>query len=112
MVLFLVSRGYKNNFCIKDGVRGEEYKAFKDHLADILIGKIEKLIPGLSKTIILKELSTSYTFERYTGATDGARYDGVFSINQKIQRPTSKTPIENLYLTGTKAYGGAGWHLP
>jgi len=35
-------------------------------------------------------------------------YGGVFSINQKFQKPSCKTPIENLYLTGTKTYGGAG----
>ena len=108
IALYPISLKYKNNFHIKDGARGDEYKAFKDELADILIGKVERLIPGLSRSILVRELSTPYTFERYTGATDGAWYDGVFSINQKFQRPTSKTPIENLYLTGTKTFGGGG----
>jgi all-trans-retinol 13,14-reductase len=108
IALYPISLRYNNSFGIKNGARGDEYKAFKEQVADILIGKVEKLIPGLSKSIIVKELSTPYTFERYTGATDGAWYDGVFSINQKFQRSTSKTPIENLYLTGTKAFGGGG----
>ena len=108
IALYPISLKYKNSFHIKNGTRGDEYKAFKDQLADILITKVEKRIPGLSKSILVKELSTPYTFERYTRATDGAWYDRVFSINQKFQRPTIKTPIENLYLTGTKAYGGGG----
>ena len=108
IALYPISLKYKNNFHIKDGARGDEYKVFKDRLVDILIGKVDKLIPGLSQSIVARELSTPYTFERYTGATDGAWYDGVYSINQKFQRFTSKTPIENLYLTGTKAFGGGG----
>jgi len=108
IAVYPISLKYKNSFHIKNGVRGDEYKAFKDQLADTLIGKVEKLIPGLSKSILVKELSTPYTFERYTGATGGAWYDGVFSTSQKFQRPSCKTPVENLYLTGTKAYGGAG----
>jgi len=53
-------------------------------------------------------LATPYTFERYVGATNGGWYDGVSSVNQKFQRSTSKTLIKNLYLTGTKAFGGGG----
>ena len=105
--LYSISPKYKNSFHIKNRTRGAMYKAFKNHLADILIGKVDKLIPGLSKSILVKELATPYTFERYTGATDGAWYDRVPSINQN-SLPTSKTPIENLYLTGTKAFIGAG----
>jgi phytoene dehydrogenase-like protein len=108
ILAYPVSLKYKNSFHTKDGARGDEHKAFKDQLADILITKVEKRIPGLSKSILVKELSTPYTFGRYTGATEGAWYDRVFSINQKFQRPTIKTPIENLYLTGTKAFIGAG----
>ena len=73
--LYSISPKYKNSFHIKNGTRGAAYKAFKNHLADILIGKVDKLIPGLSKSILVKELATPYTFERYTGATDGAWYD-------------------------------------
>ena len=108
IAIYPISLRYKNSFGIKDGARGDDYKAFKDQLAGILIGKVERLIPGLSKSIIVKELSTPYTFERYTGATDGAWYDGVLSIDQKFQTSTIKTPIVNLYLTGTKAFGGGG----
>lgn len=103
--LYPLHHGY---FRIKDGVRGEEYSEIKDQLADILIRKVEKLIPGLSGSILVKELSTPYTFERYTGASDGAWYDSVSSTSQRFQRPSSETPIEHLYLTGTKAFGGAG----
>jgi phytoene dehydrogenase-like protein len=49
IALYPISLKYKNNFHIKDGARGDEYKAFKDELADILIGKVERLIPGLSR---------------------------------------------------------------
>lgn len=103
-----VSPAYRNSFGVIDGERGEEYRKIKELLSDMLIRKAEKIIPGLSKSIIVKALSTPYTFERYTGATNGAWFDGVFSIKQKLQKFSSNTPIENLYMTGTKAFGGAG----
>jgi len=108
ILLFPVSSSYKNNFGVINGERGEDYKRIKDQISNILIRKAEKIIPGLKDSIILKELSTPFTFERFTGATDGAWYDGVFSINDKQQKPSSHTPIKNLYITGTKAFGGAG----
>jgi len=108
VLLFPVSHDYCNNFGVEYGERGEDYKRMKDRITDILISKAEKIIPGLSGSIIVKELSTPYTFERYTGATNGAWYDGVFSINQKMKRPSGNTPIKGLYVTGTKAFGGSG----
>ncbi len=108
ILLFPIRHGYKNNFNVIDGKRGEEYRSVKDELSDLLIRKAEKIIPGLSGSIVVKEMSTPYTFERYTGATNGAWYDGVTSINQSFQKPSCKTPIRNLYLTGTKALGGGG----
>ncbi len=108
ILLMPVSPAYDHNFRIVDGKRGDEYRALKEKLADVLIRKVEGLIPGLSNSILAKELSTPYTFERYTGATGGAWYDGVSSIKQKFSRPSTGTPIKNLYLTGTKACGGAG----
>ena len=108
VLLFPVSHEYCNNFGVVYGERGEDYKRMKDRITDILIRKAEKIIPGLSGSIIVKELSTPYTFERYTGATHGAWYDGVYSINQKMKRPSGNTPIKGLYVTGTKAFGGSG----
>lgn len=107
-VLFPFSPAFRDNFGMKNGERGEEYKAIKQELADILLRKIDKLVPGLSGSVVVKELSTPYTFERYTGATNGAMYDSVLSFDRKVERPSARTPIANLYLTGTKAYGGVG----
>lgn len=108
VLVFPFSRGYKENFGIVDGKRGKAYRGIKNALCDILIEKVERIIPGLSGSVVVKELATPYTFERFVGATNGGWYDGVFSIKQKFQKHSSKTPIRNLYLTGTKAFGGGG----
>jgi phytoene dehydrogenase-like protein len=53
-------------------------------------------------------MATPLTFERYTGATGGAWYDGVFAVGASSRQPSVKTPIGQLYLTGTKAFAGGG----
>ena len=103
-----VSDSYMNRFRTLGARRGPEYRHFKNELADIIIKKVERLIPGLSDAIVVKDLSTPLTFERYTGATGGAWYDRVASVNQGMQQPKVKTPIKNLYMTGSKAFGGGG----
>ncbi|MHA1483165.1 MAG: hypothetical protein ACTSQA_07005, partial [Candidatus Heimdallarchaeaceae archaeon] len=56
----------------------------------------ERAIPGLSENIIVKEIATPITFERYS-LNDGGGWYGP----QKGQRRSSyKYPLNNLILTG------------
>ena len=84
----------------------EEYLQKKKELAQALIKKAEKVIPDLSRHIIVQDAATPKTFERYTLMPEGA----IYSFDQTIytKRPYFKTPIKGLYLAGASTFPGAG----
>ncbi len=84
----------------------EEYVERKKEFAGNLIKKAEKVIPDLSKHIIVQDAATPKTFERYTFMPEGAIYDFDQSIGTK--RPCFKTPIRGLYLAGASTFPGGG----
>lgn len=87
----------------------EKYNELKERTADTLITAAEKLIPELSKHIIVKDINTPLTYERYTSATEGGWYDVACTPGQSLlKRLPARTPIKNLYLTGAKTFPGPG----
>ena len=87
----------------------ERYKEFKEKIADNLIKAAEKLVPGLTEHIVVKDINTPLTYERYTSATEGCWYDAACTPDQSLlKRTPSKTPVEGLYLTGAKSFLGPG----
>jgi len=87
----------------------EEYIKLKEDISERMIKAAENLIPDLGKHIIVKDVSTPLTYERYTGATEGGWYDIDCSPKQAIMcRIRNKTPVRGLYLTGAKTFPGSG----
>ncbi|MEN2974866.1 MAG: NAD(P)/FAD-dependent oxidoreductase [Candidatus Caldarchaeales archaeon] len=84
----------------------EEYMKRKKEFAEILIKKVEKIIPGLSRSIIVQDEATPKTFERYTLMPEGAIY--AFDQSIDIVRPFFKSPIKGLYLVGASTFPGGG----
>jgi phytoene dehydrogenase-like protein len=82
----------------KDGARGKEYAKLKEVVADKLIVSAEKIIPDLSKHVIVKDIATPLTFERYTLNSEGASMGWFPSPGGKMR--SQKTPIKNLYEAG------------
>ena len=56
------------------GRRGRDYRGFKSQIADMLIRQAEELLPGLSRSIVLKEIGTPLTNVSYTLTSEGAIY--------------------------------------
>lgn len=79
-----------------------KYYNIKEKIIDSLIDLIEKYIPGFKELIVYKELASPLTFEFFTGRIKGAFY-GLPAVPErfKIKDLKVKTPIKNLYLTGT-----------
>ena len=93
---------YKNNWMAgPNGERTEAYKALKQEVADRLIGIAEYVIPDLSKHIVVKDVATPLTFERYTWQYKGGWYGP--ALDQKL--PDKVTPIKGLLLTGSNIFG-------
>jgi all-trans-retinol 13,14-reductase len=84
----------------------EEYLKKKSKLSEILIQKAEKVIPDLSKKIIVQDAATPKTLERYTFMPEGALYSFDQSIGSK--RPYFKTLIKGLYLASASTFPGGG----
>ena len=84
----------------------EEYLRLKKTLAEELIEKVEKLIPDLSKHIVVMDAATPKTYEIYTSMPEGAIYAFDQSIHTK--RPYFKTPIKGLYLASASTFPGGG----
>ena len=84
----------------------KEYLEKKKAFVNKLIKKAERIIPGLSKHIIVIDAATPKTFEEYTFMPEGAIYAFDQSIDTK--RPVFKTPIKGLYLASASTFPGGG----
>ena len=84
----------------------EEYLQKKNKLAEELLEKVERVVPDLRKKIIVQDVATPKTFERYTSIPEGAIY--VFDQSVGAERPYFKTPVEGLYLVGASTFPGGG----
>ncbi len=84
--------------------RGKDYEKFKEEYAKKLLEFAEKSIPGLSALVDYSELSTPLTLEHFTKWKNGSFYGiPVTPERYKYKWITPKTPVKNLYLTGTDA---------
>lgn len=106
LVLLPAPYNYKNKWQSDNKV---QYKQLKEEVADNLIKKAEKFIPSLSQNIVVKDISTPLTYEKYTSATEGGWYDVAVTPQQAVSnRLGPETSIKGLYLTGAKTMLGPG----
>ncbi|SRR5579885_177043 len=91
--------------------RKTEYNAEKERMASVLLARAEeRLLPGLSKAIEVKEIGTPLTNLRYTGNDRGAIYGWDQTLdNSGDRRVAHATPVKNLYLAGAWTRPGHGY---
>jgi hypothetical protein len=85
------------------------YQQLKEQVADILLARAERHVPGLRAAICRKEISTPLTNAQFTLNRGGA----VFGYEQSVEgmylcRLNEETPIPNLFLTGAWTVPGGG----
>jgi phytoene dehydrogenase-like protein len=85
----------------------EEYNAKKEDVAKIFIGRLEKLIPGISAEIEYYEVGTSATIKRYTLNPGGA----VYGFAQVPGKPVIDTSylFDNLHFASAWGKTGGGF---
>ena len=83
-----------------------EYIRLKNEAGDQLIERVERLIPGLRESIVIKEVGTPLTNVRYGLSPDGSIYGRQQTVDNLLNRRSPKTPIPNLLLTGAWVGGG------
>uniref|UniRef100_A0A7C8ZI89 prolycopene isomerase n=1 Tax=Opuntia streptacantha TaxID=393608 RepID=A0A7C8ZI89_OPUST len=92
------------------GLSPEDYKKKKEHIADEIIGRLEKkLFPGLKSSIMLKEVGTPKTHRRYLARDDGT-YGPMPRVVPKglLGMPFNTTAIDGLYCVGDSCFPGQG----
>lgn len=79
-----------------------EWQRSKERIAQFLIGRVEeRMLPGLSEHIVLTEVATPLTLERYTSNTGGAVAGWELTPDQVGEnRLQQVTPIRGLILAG------------
>ncbi len=87
----------------------EAYNKLKNEVAQKLIKRIEKILPGLSSNIEVLEVATPRTNEHFTLNYRGSIYGWSNSVEQSMMsRLPQKTPIKNLYLAGAWTFPAGG----
>ncbi len=87
--------------------KNSTYLETKEKAGEIILSRMEKIIPNLRDNIKYMEIATPLTNKRYTLNPKGSIYGSEQSVeNMYMGRLSEKTPIDNLFLTG--AWGTAG----
>jgi phytoene dehydrogenase-like protein len=76
------------------------YTKKKEDVADFYITQVERyLIPDLSKHIVVRDIASPATFERYSGSPTGSNYDmSPYPDNFGLKRLPTRTPVKGLYI--------------
>ncbi len=91
--------------------RKHEYNQAKDRILNLFVSTVEaKMVPGLSKMIVMSEVSTPLTNRRFTGNPCGAIYGyDQTTDNSFLTRLQNRTPVKGLYLSSAWGDPGGGF---
>lgn len=88
----------------------ETYKKQKEYLTQLLLERLEEKFPQIKEHIVLTELGTPRTMERYTNNPKGAVYGYAQTVKQAGRhRLSHQTPLPNLLLVGAWVNPGGGY---
>jgi len=92
IIILIIGAEYKNR---------RYWESKKEYFAESLIKNAEKIMPGLSKKIIFKEIATPSTLHKYTLNMNGALHGWQATLSQ-VEDPfiSQESPIKGLYLAG------------
>jgi all-trans-retinol 13,14-reductase len=84
--------------------RGEAYESMKERIGDTLLAEAERRLPGLSRLVVHRELSTPLSTAHFTGHPGGEIY-GLPATPDRFTKPwlRARTPVKGLYLAGADA---------
>ncbi len=81
--------------------RGDDYEAFKEQKAELLLEQVYKRVPELRGNIIAQSVATPLTYRDYTGTPQGSLYGILKDVNNPNETTIAvRTRIPNLLLTG------------
>jgi all-trans-retinol 13,14-reductase len=81
--------------------RSEGYQYRKQQLAERLLDQAERVLPGLRRDVVFREVSTPLSHSRFTRSSGGTSYGLALTPEQFLwNRPGSTTEVRGLYLCG------------
>ncbi|WP_068497442.1 phytoene desaturase family protein [Paenibacillus kribbensis] len=87
-----------------------EYKAKKETVTQQILERLEQLYPGFGSKVVVAELGTPRTMQRYTANPGGAVYGYAQTVRQSgIKRLKHKSVVEHLSLVGAWTQPGGGF---
>ncbi|MBN2546460.1 MAG: FAD-dependent oxidoreductase [Spirochaetes bacterium] len=87
-----------------------QYNKKKKETMETIINKVEKFIPGLKDHIIVKELGTPMTMNRYTLNQEGSIYGPSQIVEQSgMNRLQPLSPVKGIMIVGSSIYPGGGY---
>jgi len=89
------------------GLTKQEYNAKKEHVAKVLIERLDKVVPGIKGTIEYYEVGTPATIKRYTLNPGGAVY-GFAQTQSKVNADPLKS-VCNLHVASAWGRTGGGF---
>ena len=93
-----------------DSLSPAEYKIKKDKVANILIDRLDKEIPGIKNNIEYVEVGTAKTIKKFTSNPSGTPYGYAQTPEQSgLNRTGIKSPIKGLYFSGAWTFPGGGF---
>ena len=93
-----------------DGLSKEDYKAKKEEVAQMLLGRLEEQFPGIRESIEYYEVATSKTIKRFTSNTAGSVYGFKQTKEQSsTKRLRNNFLIPNLYFASAWTFPGGGF---
>ncbi len=93
----------------KHGVRGNEYRNFKEEVKETILKRVsEKLGKEFTDNILYSEISTPLTYERYLHSTEGSFMGFAIDKDNYGKFLKQKTDIEGLHMVGQYVFPGFG----
>ena len=94
-----------------DGLSKEDYKAKKEEVAQILLGRLDKQFPGIRESVEYYEVATPKTNQRFTSNPGGSVYGFAQSKEQSgLKRFRNNFLISNLYFASAWTFPGGGFN--
>jgi prolycopene isomerase len=91
------------------GLSPKDYQNKKEAVAERLIGRLEKIFPGLSEALDYQEVGTPRTHRRFLGRDDGT-YGPIpqRKLAGLLGMPFNRTAVPGLYCVGDSTFPGQG----
>ncbi|MFC7059992.1 phytoene desaturase family protein [Halovenus salina] len=97
---------YHNAWC---GLTDPEYRRKKNRVGDVLLRRLNEVLPGASDAVVHQELATPHTIERFTHNPLGTAYGFAPTPNQTLGAREIEPSVDGLHFASAWSSPGGGF---